>query len=370
MTHVDSKGTPFPKLINDCIIKAALGKKTDHVPVWIMRQAGRYLPEFRELRKAHSFFEICETPALACEVTLMPIQRFALDAAIIFSDILVIPQALGLTVEMTPEGPKLPNPLKLDEPVSSRLNSTVDISKRLNYVYQAITVTRHALEGKCPLIGFCGAPWTLMCYMVEGKGSKTMSNAKKWLYQNPKESHILLDVIASKVTDHLVGQAKAGAQMLQLFESNTEYLTLELFKEFAYPYIIRICSQVKERLKANKIENVPIIVFAKGGHFALDILGQNDGIIDVLSLDWTMDPEKARKSTKMCLQGNLDPCAMYCDPEHIDPMVEKMIKTYGTQNYIANLGHGIYPDARIDTVKAFIEAVHKISIKHNTLINH
>lgn len=357
--NIDPMGKPFPKLTNDCILKAARGEKTEFVPVWIMRQAGRYLPEFRELRKQHAFFEICQTPHLACEVTLMPIRRFDLDAAIIFSDILVIPQALGMIVEMTSEGPKFPHPLPQND--LSQLNPQVDVTQKLRYVYQAITITRHALEGKCPLIGFCGAPWTLMCYMIEGGGSKTMSKAKKWLYQNPKVSLELLDLLASKITDHLVGQATAGAQLLQLFESNAEYLTLDLFEKFAYPYIIKICTQVKERLKLIGAENVPIVVFAKGGHYALELLARHGDVISVLGLDWTINPEGIRKRTKICVQGNLDPCALYGSTEDIPPMVEKMIKLFGTQNYIANLGHGIYPDAKIECVKSFIDSVHQLS---------
>lgn len=370
MTELDPHGNKYPKLENDCILKAAQGKETPFVPVWIMRQAGRYLPEFRELRAEHPFFEICETPELACQVTLMPIKRFNLDAAIIFSDILVIPQALGLTVEMTAEGPKFPNPLKLGESIQERLNPKVEIAQRLNYVYRAITITRHALEGKCPLIGFTGAPWTLMCYMIEGGGSKTMSKAKKWLYKDPATSHQLLDLLASKITDHLVEQVKGGAQMLQIFESNAEYLTLHLFKEFAYPYIMRICKEVKERLAELNIKNVPLVVFAKGGHYTLDLLGKNEDLIDVIGLDWTMDPKKSRSSTNACLQGNLDPCAMYSSPSKITDLVEEMLTSFGTQNYIANLGHGIYPDADIECVRQFVDCVHSISIKHNSLMKH
>lgn len=368
MTSVDPKGKQFPSLKNDCILRAARGEKTEFVPVWIMRQAGRYLPEFRELRQKHSFFECCETPAVACEITLMPIRRFDLDAAIIFSDILVIPQALGLKVEMTGEGPKFPAPLKQGEPLESRLNFEVNISQRLHYVYEAITITRHALEGKCPLIGFTGAPWTLMCYMIEGGGSKTMSKAKKWLYQEPAASVQLLDLIADKVTDHLVEQVRAGAQLVQLFESNAEYLTLDLFKEFAYPQIIKICTQVRERLKKLGLEQVPIIVFAKGGHYAMELLAQNKGLISVISLDWTMDPRKIRLLTqdKFCLQGNLDPCALYSDSETIASKTKQMLQQFGTQNYIANLGHGIYPDANFEHVRIFIDLVHKLSRESKT----
>jgi uroporphyrinogen decarboxylase len=363
MALADPKGKAFPTLSNDCILRAARGEKTEFVPVWIMRQAGRYLPEFRELRQKHSFFECCETPSLACEITLMPIRRFNLDAAIIFSDILVIPQALGLKVEMTPEGPKFPAPLKQGEALRSRLNFDVTISKRLHYVYEAITITRHALEGKCPLIGFSGAPWTLMCYMIEGGGSKTMSKAKKWLYQEPLVSVQLLDLIADKVTDHLVEQVRAGAQMVQLFESNAEYLNLDLFRQFAYPQIVKICTQFRKRVNDLAIAQVPIIVFAKGGHYAMDLLAQNVGLIDVISLDWTLDPKKIRTITnnKFCLQGNLDPCALYSDPETIATKTKQMLEQFGTQKYIANLGHGIYPDADFEHVKIFIDLVHKLS---------
>ena len=363
MTSLDPTGREFPVLKNDCILRAARGERTDFVPVWIMRQAGRYLPEFRELRQKHSFFECCETPSVACEITLMPIRRFDLDAAIIFSDILVIPQALGLKVEMTGEGPKFPEPLKQGDLLRSRLNFDVNVSQRLHYVYEAITMTRHALQGKCPLIGFTGAPWTLMCYMIEGGGSKTMSKAKKWLYQEPQASVQLLDLLAEKVTDHLVEQVRAGAQLVQLFESNAEYLTLDLFKEFAYPQIIKICTQVKERLKALGLAQVPIIVFAKGGHYAMELLAQNEGLIDVISLDWTPNPKKVRLVTgdKFCLQGNLDPCALYSSPDTIALMTKQMMGRFGTQRYIANLGHGIYPDADFEHVKIFIDLVHKIS---------
>lgn len=367
MSNLDPKGKPFPELTNDCIIRAARGERTDYVPVWVMRQAGRYLPEFRELRSKHSFFHVCETPKLACEVTLMPIRRFDLDAAIIFSDILVIPQALGMHVEMTSEGPKFPDPLKQDDNLESRLDLDVSIAKRLNYVYEAITLTRHELQGKCPLIGFSGAPWTLMCYMIEGGGSKTMSKAKRWLYQEPKKSVDLLDILASKVTDHLVEQAKAGAQLLQIFESNAEYLTLDLYKEFAYPQIIKICTQVKQRLSALNITNVPLIVFAKGGHYAMELMTNDYDKINVLSLDWTVDPVAVRKlaGDKLCLQGNLDPCALYSVANDLSGTLKRMLDTFGTHRYIANLGHGIYPDMNPDNVKVMVDFIHEYSRKLN-----
>lgn len=206
----------FPPLLNDRLLRAINGEEVDKIPVWIMRQAGRYLPEFREIRSKHDFFTICTTPELACEVTIQPIRRFDLDAAIIFSDILVIPQALGMKVEMKPGvGPFFPDPLESPKDVE-KLNFNADIKTELKYVYDAITLTRNSLEGKVPLIGFAGAPWTLFAYMIEGGTSKTMSKAKKWLYQWPEKSKILLNVIADAVTKHLINQAKAGAQVLQV----------------------------------------------------------------------------------------------------------------------------------------------------------
>lgn len=364
MASHDQDGNLFPDLKNRRIIKAALGEQVDTVPVWIMRQAGRYLPEFRQLRAKHSFFDMCETPKLACEATLMPLKRFDLDAAIIFSDILVIPQALGLDVEMVAgEGPKLPKPLNITDDIHHRLNQDVNIAQRLNYVYEAIRVTRHAIEGQCPLIGFSGAPWTLMCYMIEGGGSKTMSKAKRWLYKEPKKSHELLTILADKVTDHLVEQATHGAQLVQIFESNAEYLTFELFAEFAFPYILRICREFKKRVSEMHFpDSIPVIVFAKGGHYALDLMAREADVIDVVSLDWTISPELARSKTKQTLQGNLDPCALYADEDSLIGMSEKLVRRFGKQRYIANLGHGIYPDMDPEKVKVFVDAIHKFGM--------
>lgn len=361
MASSDPKGNVFPKLLNDNIIKAALGHKVDRVPVWIMRQAGRYLPEFKEIRSEHPFFEICEIPELACEVTLLPLKRFDLDAAIIFSDILVIPQALGLEVKMTSEGPKLPNPLICNdlEPMK-RLNRDVDIAQRLSYVYEAIRITRHKLNGQCPLIGFSGAPWTLMCYMVEGGGSKTMSKAKRWLYEDPNGAKELLRILADKIADHLVEQARHGAQMVQIFESNAEYLNLEMFSRFAYPYIMHICKEFKRRTQELHMEPVPITFFAKGAHYALDLMSADSQIIDVISIDWTVEPPIARsKAARFTLQGNLDPCALYADENDLIEMTTNMLKKFGPQRYIANLGHGIYPDVNPEKVKLFVDTVHK-----------
>lgn len=347
----------FPILKNDRLLRAAKGEEVDRIPVWVMRQAGRYLPEFRELRSKHDFFTICQTPTLAAEITLQPIDRFDLDAAIIFSDILVIPQALGMTVEMKPGvGPVLPEPLIKPDDIST-LKTPVDVHSTLNYVFEAITLTRHRLNGKVPLIGFSGAPWTLMCYMIEGGGSKTMSKAKHWLYKYPAESHTLLNILSVVVIDYLVGQASAGAQLLQVFESNAEYLGPDMFKKFALPYISSIAKTVKSKLKALNID-VPMTIFAKGAHYCIQDL--SDSGYDIVGIDWTIDPSVARQAAgnKVTLQGNLDPCALYSSKENLPNLVKEMVSKFGKSRYIANLGHGIYPDMDPESVRIFVETVH------------
>lgn len=350
----------FPKLQNDLLLRAARGESVERAPVWVMRQAGRYLPEFQALRKDHDFFTICQTPELACEITLQPIRRFPLDAAIIFSDILVVPQALGMTVEMRPGvGPVFPSPL-IEPSDLSKLDDSKSMAT-LQYVFDAITLTRHKLEGKVPLLGFTGAPWTLMSYMIEGGGSKTMAKSKKWFYQHPEASHRLLRMLTDLNIDYLVGQVKAGAQMLQVFESHAEYLTKDLFDEFSLPYLTEIVLKVKEKLKAQGIEPVPMTVFAKGGHYGLEQLAKSG--YDVVGLDWTMDPKLSREriNNSVTLQGNFDPCALYAPKEKIAELVEKMAKRFGTNKWIANLGHGIYPDVNPDHMEAFVKAVQKYS---------
>lgn len=349
----------FPPLKNDRLIRAARGEPVDKIPVWIMRQAGRYLPEFREVRSKHEFFEICRTPSLACEITLQPIRRYPdLDAAIIFSDILVIPQALGMSVEMKPGvGPVLPNPLVVPEDVN-KLKIPVDVKTELKYVMDAISLTRHKLEGRVPLIGFSGAPWTLMGYMIEGGGSKTLSKAKSWLYKYPEESRKLLQIIADVVIEYLTEQVVAGAQMLQVFESNAEYLGPILFKEFALPCLSHIAKCVKNELKGLNVEPVPMTIFAKGAHYALEDLAKCN--YDVVGIDWTVDPVEARRKVgpNITLQGNLDPCALYGPPSEIVKLTQAMVSKFGKNHYIANLGHGIYPDMDPEHTKTFLEAVH------------
>ncbi|MBN3302381.1 DCUP decarboxylase, partial [Amia calva] len=326
-----------------------------------MRQAGRYLPEFRESRAGKDFFETCRSPEACCELTLQPLRRFPFDAAIIFSDILVVPQALGMDVQMVPgKGPTFPEPLKEPEDLL-RLRTTVDVSAELGYVFKAITLTRHKLEGKVPLIGFTGAPWTLMTYMIEGGGSNTMSKAKRWLYRHPEASHRLLVQLTDVIVEYLLGQVAAGAQALQVFESHAGCLGPAQFNEFALPYLRTIARKVKEKLKEAGLDDVPMIVFAKDGHYALEDLSQSQ--YEVVGLDWTIDPQAARKRAggRVSLQGNLDPCALYAPKEKIGEMVKMMLEGFGTQRYIANLGHGLYPDMDPEHVGAFVEAVHSHS---------
>lgn len=350
----------FPVLKNDRILRAARGHDVDRVPIWIMRQAGRYLPEFRELRSKHDFFSICQTPELAAEASLQPIRRFDLDACIIFSDILVIPQALGMTVEMRPGvGPVLPEPLITPKDID-RLDNTANIAQKLCYVAEAITLTRNKLDGKVPLLGFSGAPWTLMGYMIEGGGSKTLSKAKAWLYQYPDASKQLLKMLTNAVVDYLVMQACAGAQLLQVFESSAEHLGPELFKDYILPCIRDISFRVKAGIKAKELDDIPMTIFAKGAHYALPDLAESG--YDVIGLDWTIDPEEARQKvgSGVTLQGNLDPCALYAPEAELKKYAKEMLKKFGKSRYIANLGHGIYPDMKPDHVATLIDAVHEV----------
>ncbi|XP_023333308.1 uroporphyrinogen decarboxylase [Eurytemora carolleeae] len=347
----------FPKLLNDRLLRAARGESVDAAPVWVMRQAGRYLPEFREMRAEADFFKICQTPELACEITLQPIRRFELDAAIIFSDILVVPQALGMKVEMKPGvGPVFDKPLV--NPGDIDRLTIPDVNTVLKYVFDAITLTRHKLEGKVPLIGFTGAPWTLMSYMIEGGGSKTQSKAKKWLYQHPEASHKLLKIITDVNVEYLVGQVRAGAQLLQVFESNAEYLGPVEFSKFALPCLIEINRRVKDKLVAEGLDIVPMTVFAKGAHYALAELGGSG--YDVVGLDWTIDPTEARKlvGPNVTLQGNLDPCGLYAPSTDIEARVKMMVQQFGRDRWIANLGHGIYPDMDPESVETFVNSIH------------
>lgn len=338
-------------LKNDLILRAARGEKTERTPVWLMRQAGRILPEYREVRSSLSGFkELVETPNLAAEVTIQPVDILGVDAAIIFSDILVIPEAMGLTYEMIEKkGPHFPG----------TIDSAKDIKKirvieggELQYVYDAIRITKKELKGRVPLIGFGGAPWTLLSYMIEGGGSKTFSKARKFLYQEPKAAHQILDMITESTITYLKKQIKAGADMVQIFDSWAGILGPEQYQEFSLDYIEKITSEIDE---------VPVTVFAKGAWFALKEMDNLS--CQTIGLDWNTDPQEARfMLSSKTLQGNLDPCVLYSDPETIQSETRKMLEKFGEHPHIANLGHGVYPDTDPEHVKIFIESVKKYSL--------
>lgn len=372
--HKIMSTTDFPPLKNDLLLRAARGEETERAPVWVMRQAGRYLPEFRAVRAQHEFFEICRTPDLATEITLQPIRRYAglLDAAIIFSDILVIPQAMGMEVLMNP-GPHFPDPLNTPADVA-KLRENVDVNKELGYVFTAITQTRKALEGHVPLIGFSGAPWTLFAYMIEGGGSKTFQKAKTWLFKYPEESKALLMRIAEVCVDYLFGQVKAGAQLLQIFDSWAGELSPHDFAIFSLPSLKYISTSLRSRLTAANVAAVPITLFAKGANLSLAECATAG--YDVLGIDWCVEPSHARRAvqaTPIALQGNLDPNVLYAGRAAIEREVKRMCKEFKGEGinapkaWIANLGHGITPGVDPEDLKWFFECVHKYSAKDAVL---
>jgi uroporphyrinogen decarboxylase len=348
----------FPVLTNTNFIRAARGEQVDRIPIWIMRQAGRYLEEFRKLREQHDFFEMCTTPELACEVTLQPIRRFDFDASIIFSDILVVPQAMGLTVVMLPgKGPTFPEPLDTPEDLSRC--SIPDYNTAFEAYYDAIYLTRHSLQGKVPLLGFSGGPFTLMAYMIEGGGSKTFLKTKNWLYNYPEESKRLLSMITDILCEFLLGQICSGAQALQVFESHAGSLSPADFDEFLLPYINRIAQFLKEKAAQNPQLDVPLTIFAKGAHYALERLA--DSPYDVIGLDWTFDIQKAKSvafAKNKTLQGNLDPALLFAPASLLQSRIEQMKSEFGNSRYICNLGHGIEPTTDPRSVQLFIETIH------------
>ena len=264
------------------------------------------------------------------------------------------------------EGPVFTEPLVEPTDIERKLNLNVNVKEELKYVYDAITLTRTRLDGKVPLIGFSGAPWTLFAYMIEGSTSKTQSKAKRWLYKYEEESLKLLDCLADLIIVYLIEQIKAGAQLVQLFESHLGYLTPDLFKKFSLPYLKKIVQQVRAGLRSEKIDLVPIIFFGKDGdHFAIEQLAKGENYFDVISVDWTIEPKFARSlvGDDITLQGNLDPCALYSNSANLDQLVKEMIAKFGKEKHIANLGHGIYPDMDPESVKVFVDAVHKHSKK-------
>ena len=336
------------QLKNDLLLRALRKEKVERPPVWMMRQAGRYLPDYIKLRDKYDFFTRVQTPELATEITLQPIQQVGVDAAIIFSDILVIPQAMGLEVLMEEgKGPLLPHVIKIQKDIDALITDNVE--DKLNYVTKALVLTKQELNGRVPLIGFAGAPWTILCYMVEGKGSKTWDKAKLFCYTQPGLAHQLLQKITGITIKYLKAQAKAGADVLQVFDSWSGCLSPEDFKTFAQPYLIQI---------ADALKNIaPVILFPKGSWYALKDL--SDSSASGLGLDWCISPKMARELTgnKITLQGNFDPAKLLMTIPEIKKAAKEMINEFGVQNYIANLGHGITPDIPVENAKAFVEAV-------------
>jgi uroporphyrinogen decarboxylase len=343
-----SKGPIGRTIANDVILRVARGEKSDHVPKWMHRQAGRYLPEFREVRGINEFFKVCQSPALATEVTLQPLRRFPdLNAVIIFSDILVIPQAMGMECEMRPgQGPVFPTPLT----DLSQLNMTPNIEETLGYVFDAIFHTCEK-QSAGPVFGFAGAPWTLMAYMIEGGGSKNWNLAKRWLYERPEDSKKLLRAISVIIVDYLVAQIDAGASMVQVFDTNAGELPPGLYDEFCVEDLKWIAAQVKE-----KRPGAIVSLFNRNGPLA----PFNDSEYNVVSLSWTVRPEEARAALPdKFLQGNLEPCVLYA-PEIMDEEVEKMAKAFGRDKWIANLGHGMLPDHTPEGAGKYIELITKL----------
>lgn len=358
------QATEFPALKNDLILRAARGEKTERVPIWCHRQAGRYLPEYHVTKGGRDFFETCRTPQLAMELTIQPIKRFPIDAAIIYSDILVIPQALGMEVLMIPgKGPSFPDPLKtVDDMKRLKKAEECDVNKELGYVFDALRLTRKELNGKVPLIGFSGAPWTLFAYMVEGGGQKSYNNARKWLFCHPEESKDVLKRLTDVIVVYLIEQVKAGAQMIEIFDSWAGDLSQDHFYEFEFPCLQRIAKEVKQGLRDLGRDPVPMTCFALNAHHALERLSKETEY-DVFSLGWNMDPKSCRETVgqSATLQGNLDPSALYASEEELRRCVRKMIDGFGTQRYIANLGHGMLPSHDPDKLAIFVDEVHRYS---------
>ncbi len=335
-------------LKNDLLLRALRREKVERPPVWMMRQAGRYLPDYIKLRNKYDFFTRVQTPELATEITLQPVQQIDVDAAIIFSDILVIPQAMGMEVLMEEgKGPSLPNVIKTQKDIDALITNNVE--EKLSYVTSALSLTKQELNGRVPLIGFAGAPFTILCYMIEGKGSKTWDKAKQFCFTEPEMAHNLLQKITNITILYLKAQAKAGADVLQVFDSWSGALGPSDFKIIAQPYLVQI---------ANALKGIaPLILFPKGSWYALKDLSESNAA--GLGLDWCVTPKYARELTgnKITLQGNFDPAKLLAPIPVIKKAVKEMIDDFGVQNYIANLGHGITPNVPVENAKAFVDAV-------------
>lgn len=351
------------ELKNDTFIKALLKQPVARTPVWMMRQAGRYLPEYRKVREqAGSFLDLCTNPELACEVTLQPLRRFDFDAAILFSDILTIPDAMGLGLYFGEgEGPKFKYPVRTAADIEKL--PIPDPEMELRYVMDAVRLIRKSLQGSVPLIGFSGSPWTLATYMIEGGSSKNFQKIKSLMYEQPALLHSMLDKLAQAVAAYLNAQIAAGAQAVMLFDTWGGVLTSEDFAEFSLQY----ARQVRELLRLEQDgKHIPAILFSKGGGLWLECMA--DSGYDALGLDWQTDigVARARVGMKVALQGNMDPITLYANPSVIREKVKTILDKYGFgSGHVFNLGHGILPDVNPEHVKAMVDAVHELSPQYH-----
>jgi len=351
------------ELENDRFLRALLREPVDMTPVWMMRQAGRYLPEYRATRsKAGSFMDLCRNPELACEVTLQPLERFPLDAAILFSDILTIPDAMGLGLYFTEgEGPRFRHPVKDEAAVKSL--GVPDPESDLGYVMDAVRTIRRELDRRVPLIGFSGSPWTLATYMVEGSGTKNFSGVKGMMFGRPDLLHQLLDTTAKAVTLYLNAQIAAGAQAVMIFDTWGGVLSPRDYREFSLAYMEKIVNGLVREQEGRK---VPVILFTKGGGQWLEQMAATG--CDALGIDWTTDLADARRQVgdRVALQGNIDPCILHASPERIRDGVGEVLASYGKgPGHIFNLGHGIHPDVDPEHALALVEAVHELSLPYH-----
>lgn len=344
-------------LKNDLIIRAAKGQEIERYPVWLMRQAGRILPEYRAVRNSLSGFkELVETPELAAEVTIQPVDILGVDAAIIFSDILVVPEAMGLTYQMVEQkGPWFEKTISDLSELDKYAQVDFDIEDRLGYVTEAIRITNKELDGRVPLIGFAGAPWTIFCYMIEGQGSKTFSKARKVLYTNPTLAHDLLNRITNVTIQYLKAQINAGAHMVQIFDSWAGILGKEQYAEFGLKYLDRI---------ASAISDVPVTLFSKGAFASVVDIAKLD--CNTVGLDWNMQVAEVRAEIgeTRTLQGNLDPCVLYSAHSEVERLTNNMLDSFKSRRHIVNLGHGVYPDVDPEKVKTFIKTVKSYEIQY------
>ncbi len=350
-------------LKNDRFLRALTGQAVDVTPVWMMRQAGRYLPEYRATRKlAGDFMSLCQSPELACEVTLQPLRRYAMDAAILFSDILTIPDAMGLGLYFSEgEGPRFHKTVRTAADVEQL--PIPDMARDLGYVTDAVSLIRRELNGSVPLIGFSGSPWTLATYMIEGSGSKDFRHAKAFMYNQPEQMHLLLDKLAQSVTAYLNAQIAAGAQAVQIFDTWGGILTTQAYREFSLAYMKKIVAGLTRESEGRA---VPVILFTKNGGLWLQDIA--DSGCDCVGLDWTIEIGRARSliGNKVSLQGNMDPSILYSTPDSIRAEVRRILASYGAGNgHVFNLGHGITPDVDPANVSAFVDAVHEYSAEYH-----